>query len=372
MVPPTPPETPALVVDLDVVTTKVAAIREAFGPVDIHYAVKANPMPVLLAHLRSLGVGFDVASPQEIDLVLAAGAAPDTVVYAHPVKAAAAIVHAADRHVARFAVDSVSEVRKIARVAPASSVFVRLSVPAIGAAIPLLHKFGCTPTEAVAVVAAALEAGLHVDGVSFHVGSQTTEPTAWEAAFAVVDEVLRAAQKTCGTQLHWVDIGGGLPAPHPGQDRLDLEDVAQVVAEGRASLPWPVQLACEPGRFLVAEAGTLHTSVIDVVVRGQDRWVFTDAGVYHGLFEGRADGRLQFPIAPHCQPRPGAWTPAVVTGPTCDSSDRLDDVYLLPPLAEGDRLVVGCAGAYPLTTGFNGFTDPTEWVSDTTGLRPGR
>jgi ornithine decarboxylase len=365
-----PPATPALVVDLDTVTAQVNRIRAAFGDIDIHYAVKANPLPALLPHLAALGVSFDVASPAEVRMAVTAGADMRGVIYAHPVKPSPAIRSAARAGVRRFAVDTVSEAVKIGLQAPGSHVFVRLAVPAIDAAFPLTGKFGADPEHVPGIVAAAAAAGLTVDGISFHVGSQTTNAKAWTAAMEVTARVLADVYATTGLQLGWIDIGGGLPAPHPGQQTLDLADVAHTVREGAAGIGWPVRFACEPGRFLVAEAGTMFTSVIDIVERDGVRWVFLDTGIYHGLHEAGPDGRFSFPVTVIGAARPGPVTPAVLTGPTCDSSDRLAGTYPLPPLQEGDRLTIGVAGAYPIPNPFNGFDTPGQWVASGGRLHP--
>src|SRR5437588_7404994 len=157
---------PLLVVDLDVVRENYQAFAKALPDTRVFYAVKANPAPEVLALLASLGSFFDIASVAEIDLVLAAGAAPDRISFGNTIKKERDVARAFALGVRLYAVDSAAEVDKIARAAPGSKVFCRFLHECAGAEWPLSRKFGCDPEMAVDVLERAQRLGLEPYGVS--------------------------------------------------------------------------------------------------------------------------------------------------------------------------------------------------------------
>src|ERR1700738_1522564 len=163
---------PCLVVDLDVVRENYRTFAHALPDSRVFYAVKANPAPELLRLLVSLGSCFDTASVAEVEMVLAAGAAPDRISFGNTIKKERDIARAYELGVQLFAVDCKAEVDKIARVAPGAQVFCRLLFHCTGAEWPLSRKFGCDPEMAAEVLGHARQRGLDPCGVSFHVGSQ--------------------------------------------------------------------------------------------------------------------------------------------------------------------------------------------------------
>jgi len=117
--------TDLLVVDIDVVRENYLAFAKALPDTRVFYAVKANPAPEILKLLAELGSSFDVASVSETEAVLAAGATPDRISYGNTIKKELDIVRAYELGVDLFAVDSIEEVEKIARAAPAARVIAR-------------------------------------------------------------------------------------------------------------------------------------------------------------------------------------------------------------------------------------------------------
>ena len=352
--------------DLDV-PHAVAAYRRlaaALPGTALHYAVKANPEPALLAALAEAGCRFDVASPAEITAALLAGAAPADLVYSNPVKRREDVRFAARLGVALFVVDSPGEVAKVAEAAPGSGVLCRLVTSGEGSDWPLSRKYGCSTGEAVQFLRRAAGLGLRVAGISFHVGSQQRDPEAWAgpiSAAATVFEALRAD----GLEPWLLDLGGGFPArldggcPPPEAYGAAIErHLAAAFGERR-----PTTIA-EPGRGIAADAGVLVATVVAVIDRGGTRWVFLDAGVFTGLVE-TLDEAIRYPLATDV---PGPTGPCVLAGPTCDSADVLYEqtmVELPLALAEGDQVRFHCAGVYTSTystVGFNGFAPLTTVV----------
>ena len=150
----------------------------------IFYAVKANPAPEILARLAALGCSFDVASPGEIALALAAGADPGRISYGNTIKKEADIARAFARGVRLFAFDSEAELAKIARAAPGSRVFCRILTTGEGADWPLSRKFGCAPAMARELLTRAAAHGRGAVGRVVPRRLAAEEPGAWDAALA--------------------------------------------------------------------------------------------------------------------------------------------------------------------------------------------
>ncbi len=277
--------TPRLELRVGTAVARYLALASALPGTAIHYAVKANPHPVLLRALAQAGCRFDVASPAEVRLALDAGAPASHLVHSNPVARRDHLAEAYSLGVRLFVVDSAGEVDKLADAAPGSSVLVRIVTSGSGSDWPLSRKYGCTVDEAVALLVEADRSGLDAAGVSFHVGSQQRNPHAWSAPIALAARVFAGA-RAAGLHPWLLDLGGGFPArldgePIPVADYGHAIDAHLRTAFG-ADRP---RTLVEPGRGVVGDAGTVVTSVVGVVDRGGSRWVFVDAGVFTGLVE---------------------------------------------------------------------------------------
>src|SRR5438105_2499546 len=205
------PETPCLVVDLDMIAAAYDVLCRYLSIAGIHYAVKANPAPEIVAMLARKGSNFDVASPAEIGLCLANGATADRLSYGNTIKKEKDIASAYQSGVRLFAFDSEAELEKLARQAPSARVFCRLLVSCEGADWPLSRKFGCSPEMAVALLRQARDLGLDPYGVSFHVGSQQTDLGQWDGAVGAAARMFTLLAEA-DLNLRMVNIGGGFPA----------------------------------------------------------------------------------------------------------------------------------------------------------------
>ncbi len=362
------PDGPCLVVDLEIVRDNYLRFARAMPDSRIHYAVKANPAPEILALLVELGSAFDCASLTEIDLVLAAGVAPADISFGNTIKKERDIAGAFARGVRLFAVDSTVEVDKIARAAPGAGVFCRVLCDNQGAEWPLSRKFGCAPDMAIDVLVHAHRNGLEARGVSFHVGSQQPDPNAWDRALATSSAIF-ATMAGRGIELTMVNLGGGFPARY-------LRDVPEVGTYGGAiaaslrrhfgnRLP---ETIIEPGRGMVGDAGVIKAEVVLISRKHRDddlRWVYLDIGKFGGLAE-TADEAIRYPIRT-ARDR-DATAPCVIAGPTCDSLDVLYEKapYPLPvSLTVGDEILIEGTGAYTSTyasVAFNGFAPLQSYV----------
>jgi ornithine decarboxylase len=366
-----PHTAPYLALDLDAVERAYLGLRRALPEVALHYAVKCNPEPALLGHLHGLGAGFEVASLPELELLVALGVDARRVLFSNPVKPSTHVAGAWRLGLHRFAVDSSCELEKIAVHAPGARVYVRLAAPDTTSRVPLAGKFGVDGPTAVSLLVQAWKLGLVPHGLTFHVGSQSLDPTAYARGIALAGDVMRAA-RVQGLRLALLDIGGGFPA-HYTEPVPPLEAFGRAMAEALIELPYPVRVVAEPGRALVAEAGVLATTVIGVADRNGRRWVHLDVGAFNGMMETLETRRqLIFPLA--CSPRgPRRLIACAVTGPTCDSEDTLFlDVRLPDDLRPGDRVYIGSAGAYTTAyaSRFNGFEIPSTHLVGRSATAP--
>lgn len=351
---------PTLVVDTGAVADRYAALARGLGDARIHYAVKANPAPEIIARLVALGSGFDAASRAEIALCLEQGAAPERMSFGNTVKRASDIAYAHGCGIRLFAADSEEELDKIAARAPGARVYIRLIVETSPADWPLTRKFGCAHGKVVDLFRHASARGLEPVGLSFHVGSQTRRASMWAGVLDEIADSWRGLQDA-GYAPTLLNIGGGFPAFY-GEE---VEGPASYGAEIRrliaARFPDVPQIMAEPGRGLVAEAGAIAAEVL-LVSRKSDtdlhRWVYLDIGKFSGLAETMDEAiRYQF-----LTERDGeALGPCILAGPSCDSADVLYEkrpVFLPQSLRAGDRVIIRNCGAYTSTyasVGFNGF-----------------
>ncbi len=357
--------TPYLLMDLDRVERAYLTLLDALGVDAIHYAVKCNPDRQVLARLHALGCRFEIASHTELALLRTIGVAGADVLYSNPVKP---VEHVRQAHRAgcwRFAVDSPAELAKLARHAPGAAVYVRLRTQGgRTSAVPSEGKFGVDAQHAYQLLCDAPGFGLRPYGLTFHVGSQMTRPTAWAEAITEAGDLLTALA-SAGVRLAMLDIGGGFPASYRGA-APDPHEYGAFVRQALGQLPYRPQVVAEPGRALVADAGVLVGTVIGTATRAGRDWVHLDVGAFNGLMEALETGNtLAFPLTD--SRRRTEQTRYHLTGPTCDSQDTIMfDAPLSAGITEGDRIHIRTAGAYTTAYAarFNGFEIPeTRCVS---------
>jgi ornithine decarboxylase len=354
-------QTPYLVIDVATAAAQYRRIAQAFAGAHVHYAVKANPEAPLLQALTAAGSRFDVASRAEIDLCLAAGADPAALSYGHTIKKAGDIAYAYARGVRTFAFDSSAELEKIAENAPGSTVLCRLLASSKGARWPLSRKFGCVPGMAADLLRRAAGLGLDPIGISFHVGSQQLDPERWEPSIATAADLF-ARMRAEGIVLRVLNAGGGFPVDYRSRVApIELYAAAIDAAIKQHFGAHRPALMIEPGRYIAAPAGVLHTEVVLVSRKayGEDlRWVYLDVGRFGGLAETE-DEAIQYRLVTTRDGDPAG--PVILAGPTCDSVDILYQraPYDLPlDLRAGDVVRILGAGAYTATyasVGFNGL-----------------
>ncbi|BEP15951.1 type III PLP-dependent enzyme [Acidothermaceae bacterium B102] len=357
--------TPYLELDVDRVAAQLRRMRLALPAVAVHYAVKCNPEPAVLARLAAEGCGFEIASTAELRELVLLGVDPAGLLYSNPVKPVGHIAEAHQDGVRRFAADSYDELAKLARYAPGAEVYLRLDVSNDGSVVPLAGKYGCTASEAVSLLRQCGGLGLVPYGLTFHVGSQALDVRAWTRSIAACAEIMRTLAGE-GIQLQMLDLGGGFPVSYD----LAVPDIAEIgraITAATLLLPYEVALTAEPGRYLTAEAGTMVATVIGRARRRGTEWVHLDVGAFGGLMEALETNRgLHYPVSClHGHSGAPTLAPMSVTGPTCDSEDTvLIDAPVCADLVTGDLVRIACTGAYTTAyaSEFNGFDMPTTLI----------
>ncbi|MCW3848381.1 type III PLP-dependent enzyme [Sphingomonas sp. LB-2] len=329
------------------------------------YAVKANPSPDLLQILWDSGIThYDVASIAEVRLVAKTLPAA-TLCFMHPVKAEEAIEEAYFQHGVRtFSLDSLDELEKIVRAtreAQDLTLCVRLRVSSDLSKLSLASKFGCSATEAKALLQATRQAADSL-GICFHVGSQAMSPDAYAQAM----ERVRLAIVEASVLVDVIDVGGGFPSLYPDMEPPALEHYFRTIHRAFEDLPisYSAELWCEPGRALCAE----YSSLLVRVERRRGDELYINDGAYGALFDAAHLG-WRFPVK---LLREGASkaeeTEYSFYGPTCDDLDHMAGPFVLPAdVQAGDYIEIGMLGAYgsAMRTAFNGFgTEQVAMVDD--------
>jgi ornithine decarboxylase len=354
--------TPLFVVDHAALRQNYKRFKKCFPRVQAYYAVKANPDPAIVRTLYQVGASFDVASMPEFKIVYEnirdlpekerQDFIWDKIIYANPIKATETLTQL-DQYKPLVTYDNLDEIEKIRQFAPHAGLALRIKVPNTGAMVELSSKFGAAPGEAVDLIAAAEKAGLGVEGLSFHVGSQTTNFDNFVQALHLAANIFREAALRGFDKMNVLDIGGGFPAPYDENVR-PLEELADKLnSELDRLFPKHIEILAEPGRFLVATAGTSVVKIIGTARRDGKLCYYVDDGVYHTY-----SGIIFDHCAYHLQSFKGGSTEICsVFGPTCDALDTISLAENLPRLEMGDLLYSENIGAYShaSSTSFNGF-----------------
>jgi ornithine decarboxylase len=359
--------TPLFVVDHDELRRNYAMFKKYLPRVQAYYAVKANPDPAIVKTLYETGASFDVASMPEFRIVYEfIKDMPDKqrqdwiwdkIIYANPIKANKTLQEL-NPYKPLVTYDNYEEIRKIKKHAPQAGLALRLKVTNTGAMVELSSKFGAAPGEAVDMILAADKAGLTVEGLSFHVGSQTTNFGNYVAAINLAANIFKEAKDRGYTKMNLLDIGGGFPAPYDATVKPFRELASIINRELKRLFPKNIQILAEPGRFLCATAATAVSKIIGKAVRDGKLCYYIDDGVYH-TFSGVIFDHCHYHLKSF---KRGPTQICSVFGPTCDALDVVSMAEELPgDLQLGDLLYSEQIGAYShaSSTYFNGFPPAT-------------
>ena len=345
---------PFLLVDSNIIRNKARRFKATMPRVQPHYAVKANPDPRVLRTMIEEGVGFEIASISELDLLISLGVPAADIYYSNPMKSRAYLEYAASKGVEWYVLDSIEELRKIASVKPDAKMYLRIDTPNIGSDWPLAGKFGTHAAEIQDIINEAAKLKADLAGVTFHVGSQCRNPQNWRVGIERAKKAFTDMRRA-GLTPRLLNIGGGYPVRHV-KPIPSIEIIGEVVNAAIADLPNDIRVMAEPGRYLVSDAAYFVCRVVGTATRNGKRWMYWDAGMFGGVIEVTEGLRYEI-----LSDRTGHSIPWAVAGPTCDSVDILMRDEMLPEdIQEGDFIYIPNAGAYTTAyaSNFNGFPLP--------------
>ncbi len=347
----------------------VVRLQSALHDLDasINYAVKANGNLAIMQVMAQCGLGFDVGSAGELHRVHClqrhmGRRAP--LVMTGPAKTTATIAAGLESG-AQLVAESVSELQRIQQAAGAlgitAAVGVRVNPDLEASTHPHLAtaagegKFGM-PLAEVRRLAATWSTwpALRLVGLHCHVGSALYRLDELDAALGLL-VALAAELRAAGCALQWLDVGGGLPISYGEEPVPDVRAYGDML---RAHLGGTgLALHCQPGRYLVGDAGLLLSAVVEVKQAGRRRIVLCDAGMNDLLRPALYGARHRIAALSGS----GELRSADVAGPVCESADFLARDVLLPENV-GDLLAVLDAGAYGMSmaSNYNGRPRPAE------------
>nr|WP_221364182.1 pyridoxal-dependent decarboxylase, exosortase A system-associated [Sphingomonas jinjuensis] len=362
-------DTPLFVYDRGLIAGQVARFRAAFADVDLHYAIKANPLPLLLDAMAPLVDGFDVASKGELATALASKPAA-RISFAGPGKRDDELAAAIEAG-ATLNAESEGEVARALAIGERRGLTPRIAVrvnPELelrGSGMRMGGRpspFGVDAVRAAALVRVIRDAGADWRGFHIYAGSQALDAGAVAEAQAATLALAGRLAAEAGAMPPLVNLGGGFGVPYfAGDVPLDVEAVGERLAEamaGRADVLRETRFAIELGRWLVAEAGVYLTRVVDVKQSGGETFVVVDGGLNHQLAASGNFGtvvRRNYPLAHAGAMGADVIEEVSVVGPLCTPLDRLGDHVGLPRLSVGDLVAVFLAGAYGASASPAGF-----------------
>ncbi|KAF4435060.1 ornithine decarboxylase [Fusarium austroafricanum] len=333
--------------------------------------------------IHSLGIGFDCASKNEIEQVLRLGTDPKRIIYAHPCKGPSYIRYAKAVGVQRMTFDNLDELYKVKAIFPQANLLLRIATDDATSYNPLSKKFGADLEVVESLLSLARDLSLNIVGVSFHVGSGASDPMVFVKAVKDAYRVFNQASEF-GFNLHVLDVGGGFCKDtfKVMSSHLNLElDTYFPPSSG-------VEIIAEPGRYYVASAFTLATSIVarrtismtSPTHQQEGHMVYIHDGTYGNFLRVIIDKNMPTARilwannqilygAKDADPLPsGQGIMHSIWGPTCDGADRvIKSTNFKIQLNIGDWLYFNAMGAYTSSsvTRFNGFSTSNDiiWVS---------
>jgi len=356
--------TPLYVYDFDYIENRYTTLKDAFAGKKsiINYAVKANSNLSVIAHLAKLGAGADCVSIGEVNRALTAGVDKYKIIFSGVGKRDDEIREALQKDSLLLNLESEAEMKRVEMVARELGKEARISIRVNPNIDPQTHpyistglhenKFGVEIDMAKRMYIYANKSEfLNPVGIHFHIGSQLTKLSPIKESAMIVADLVRSL-KAIKIDIKFFDVGGGIGVVYDDEVTISAAAYTQAIFEATKGLD--VTLLCEPGRYMVANAGAFFTKVLYEKNNDGKRFVIVDGGMndlilpslynaYHKIEAVRVEGEKR---------------PADVVGPVCESGDFFGKDVLLPPLKHNDLIVVQSAGAYGFTMASNYNTRP--------------
>ena len=364
--------TPLYVYDFNHIASRYETLKNAFSARKslICYAVKANSNLSVLKFLSDAGAGFDCVSMGEVKRALIAGAKSYQIIFSGVGKRDDELSFALENEILMINLESEAEMYRLEEIAKNLSKKARISIrvnPDVDAKThPYIstglneNKFGVDILTARKMYLYAANSNfLEPVGIHSHIGSQLTDIAPIIEASKIVSDLVREL-KAAKIDVRFFDVGGGVGIVYGDETDPNIYDYAQGILSNLSGLD--VTVVCEPGRFIVGNAGYFITSVLYEKFNKQKRFVVVDGAmndlIRPSLYQARhkifaaADGKTFY----KCKKddlKEVEFLPCDVVGPVCESGDFLGKDVNLPSLKSSDLLVVQSAGAYGFSMSSN-------------------
>ncbi|WP_281951366.1 diaminopimelate decarboxylase [Nitrosophilus kaiyonis] len=345
-------DTPLYVYDFDLIENNFKDLKEAFKARKslICYAVKANSNLSVLKKLNSLGSGADCVSIGEIKRALLAGIPKYKIVFSGVGKKDSEIEEALKLDILFINLESEAEMLRVEEIARKLGKKARISIRVNPNIDPKTHpyistglhenKFGVEIDVAKRMYLKAHRSSfLEPVGIHFHIGSQLTELEPIKEASQIVADLTKSLIKI-GIDIKFFDVGGGLGIKYKDEKTIKPYDYAQAIFSTLKGLD--VTVVCEPGRFLVGNAGYFLTKVLYEKISGKKRFIIVDGGMNDLLRPSLYNAYHRVEVVG----KKGDESLADVVGPVCESGDFFAKDRLLPKTEHNDLIVIYSAGAY--------------------------
>ena len=355
--------TPLYLYDFDDVTQRYQELKEAFEGEKslIAYAVKANSNLAVIRHLAGVGAGADCVSIGEVRRALAAGVARYKIIFSGVGKRDDEIEEALESEILMLNLESEAEMKRVELVAKALGKEARISIRVNPNIDPKTHpyistglhknKFGVEIDMAKRMyIYAKRSPHLNPVGIHFHIGSQLTDLEPIREASLIVADLVRSLQ-AIDIDIKFFDVGGGLGVVYAEEETISPRKYAEVLSEALKGLD--LTLICEPGRYLMANAGALLTRVLYEKKNGGKRFVIVDAAMNDLIRPSLYDAYHRIEVYGKEDEDAEEGGGADVVGPICESGDFFAREIELPSLEHDDLLIVHSAGAYGFTMASN-------------------
>lgn len=373
--------TPLYVYSKKRILDNIARIKKAFEThgvaINLHYAIKANNNLAILKLLEEAGTGADASCANEIALAKQSGFPTAKIINSgnnnndEDLKMALA-------NVDKINLDDITILPRLLEFGMPKVLSFRLN-PMVGSGSHGTNvfggktsKFGVDAETALRGYQMALEAGVKRFGIHMMPGTGGLDPEAYPNATKILIETMKTIAEKTGIRFEFMNIGGGFGIPYRDDaDALDMEAIAEKIAtlykEGlaRGKFGTPT-LDCEPGRYIVGDAGLVLTR-IHTVKKAHKQFAGTDAGM-SVMMRPALHGSYHRVVCANKMNDEKSETPYTLCGPICENGDQYPEPYTLPKLEEGDLLAILDAGAYgySMANNYNTQSRPAEVLVDGT------
>lgn len=378
-------QTPYYFYDIDLLRETLATVNGEIkgSKFKVHYAIKANHNPGILAEIQKAGLGADCVSGGEIAYALEAGFPSEEIVFAGVGKTDQEINFALEHNVGMIHCESLQEIQVINELAIQQGKTVQVALRLNPNINPLTHekistglkenKFGFTAQEFNELMAIVDELdAVQIVGLHFHIGSQISDMSVFVDLCDRVEELVQVFEKEIGP-LDYLNLGGGLGIDYFDPDGAPIPDFRAYFEVFKTCLSvTPSQgIHFELGRSIVAQCGSLRTQVLYVKQSDNKNFAVLDAGMTELLRPAMYNAYHK--IEHLTKDISSAEYHYDIVGPICESSDCFGKDILLPQVKRGDVLTIRSCGAYAesMSLNYNGRLQADSILHSTDELLDG-